>query len=258
MLRLYRSMFKTTTISALLAALLLSACASTNVTITDTRKSYPRTESVQILDAPPARQYEALAKLEATGSALPTLPNDKTGVLKELGNKAKSIGADAVIVTHETTTVAKRGVIYTIGGTAIKYLDNIAAAAATTGLVVSEPVKVEVMTPISSAAPPAPGPATRANWLQAQNPKHYTIQLLASRKQGAIQQYIEEHSLGGQVGHFKSLRGGQVWFTLVYGAFASKTSARQAISSLPPSLRRTSPWVRRMGDIQTLAGVRKP
>ncbi|HEC13228.1 MAG TPA: hypothetical protein ENI80_08290 [Acidiferrobacteraceae bacterium] len=254
MLPLYRSMLKTTTTLSLLAALLLSACASTNVTVTDTKKSYPRTESVQILNTPPARQYEALAKLEATGSALPTLPNDKTGVLKKLGNKAKSIGADAVIVTNETTTVAKRGVIYAIQGTAIKYLDNIhtVTAAATTGLVTSDPVKVEVMAPTSSA----PRPAARANWLQSQNPDHYTIQLLASRKQGAIQQYIEEHSLGGQVGHFKSLRGGQIWFTLVYGAFATKASARQAIGSLPPSLRRTSPWVRRMGDVQTLAGVR--
>ncbi|NOZ10891.1 MAG: hypothetical protein GXP09_07635 [Gammaproteobacteria bacterium] len=257
MLRLYRSTFKTTTISTLLAALILSACASTNVTVTDTRKSYPRTESVQILEAPPNRQYEALARLEATGSALPTLPNDKTGVLRKLGNEAKTIGADAIIVTNETTTVAKRGVVYTIQGTAIKYSDNIpAATATTTGLVASEPVKVEGVMPTSSTAPS--DPATRANWLQAQNPEHYTIQLLASRKQGAIQQYIEEHSLGGQVGHFESLRGGQVWFTLVYGAFASKASARQAINSLPPSLRRTSPWVRRMGDIQTLAGIKKP
>lgn len=56
---------------------------------------YPSTQSVEILTAPPARPYQAFAVLESPPSHLPL--GEET--IHKLTDKAKNIGADAIILT---------------------------------------------------------------------------------------------------------------------------------------------------------------
>jgi septal ring-binding cell division protein DamX len=263
------------TTSWALAVMLLSACASNDVTVRESGKTYPPTETVEILSTAPQRAYERLAVLTATGDTLPRIPRNRNAVLKQLGDQAKALGADAVIISNEKATVERWGVVHTITGTAIKYAGAPAAAPVSSAALVAEPVQVEKIEPVPEAAVPtstkpalvpetvttapeaAPAPAATppaaGDWLAAQNPDHYTIQLLASPNPDTLDRFIDRHALTGTLGRVTSERDGNRWYTLVYGSYPTREYAKAAINDLPPSLRQSSPWVRRIGDIQALA-----
>jgi len=262
-----------------LAAILLSACAANDVTVRSSGKTYPPTDSVEILSAAPQRAYETLGVLTASGDTLPRIPRNRNAVLKLLGDQAKEMGANAVIITDEKATVERWGVVHTITGTAIRYAGGPATAATTTALV-SEPVQVEKIEPVPGAAAPTstepalvPEPVTNVpvaepaspsslvptasgDWLSQQNPDYYTVQLLASPNPETLDRFIDRHALSGALGRVASERDGSKWYTLVYGSYPTREAAKAAINDLPPSLRESSPWVRRIGDIQALAATR--
>lgn len=76
--------------------LALAACAVTPSESTRTAAggAYPPTATVEILDAPPSRAYQEIGALDAPGEpgAL------RAQVLAQLTEKARALGADAVIV----------------------------------------------------------------------------------------------------------------------------------------------------------------
>jgi septal ring-binding cell division protein DamX len=253
---------KTTLISALLLAgtmLFAAGCAKNNVIVKDTAKVYPATDSVEILYATPQRSYERIATVEAVGAVNSTLTGDRTALLKQLGNKAKAIGADAVIITDEKANVGSSTVTYVLTGTAIKYSVPAGGSATTTEAapaatpLQAEPVKrtMPASQPAAAATEtPAKAPPPTGSWLDAQPPQHFTIQLTASRGEQALNRYVEEHDLGGKVAHFKTRRNGEIWYALVYGSYPTRKEALAAIKRLPPSLRKASPFVRKFEDIR--------
>jgi hypothetical protein len=93
---------------------------------------YPATTSVAILSAAPDRPCKAIAILETTGPVNTPLPD----LLESMRQKAKDIGADAIIPTQEASQRQARnnlyvpwvgedqtpdGVVPRIRGIAIKY-----------------------------------------------------------------------------------------------------------------------------------------
>jgi len=81
--------------------LLLNACVSSQVAMLDSSKSYPPTSHVEILLEKPTKQYKQIAIIEARGAEGHT----DTQLLNSLVDKAKSIGADAIIpISKETKT----------------------------------------------------------------------------------------------------------------------------------------------------------
>jgi DamX protein len=230
----------------LAAALLLplAGCTTTgNVILKDTVKTYPVTESVEILRATPTRSYERLATVEAIGATSKAVGSDHLDLLRDIGEKAKSIGADAVVITEERANVDRKELTYSLKGIAIKYSTMETPIGPGPG---AAPPAVE-----SRAVTAARG---TANWIASQNPEHYTIQLVATRSEMAVSRFIEEHNLGGNTGYFTHQQDGATWYTLVYGSYPSRDAAKSAIATLPPTLRKASPWVRKFGDIQQLAG----
>ncbi len=61
---------------------------------------YPPTQSVEVLSSPPSRPYQAFAVLEAS-VRYPSETYDAT-LLEDFKNKAKAIGADAIIFCRPT------------------------------------------------------------------------------------------------------------------------------------------------------------
>lgn len=238
-----------------LLTLLVAGCGSTTVVVKDATKTYPPTDRVEILRTTPSVSYERLATIKAMRTS--SIGGDRTPLFKEIGKKAKSMGADAVIITQDTVSVARQDVTYMLTGTAIKYtLSNTGTAAVPQ----EEPFTEELMGPIGSSPkspasnPPATAlPASKNTWLWSQDPEYFTIQLIGSRSEQAIQRYIEEQNLGNQVAYFKTRRNGATWYALVHGSFATKKEAKDAIKKLPPALRRSSPWVRKFADIRKVA-----
>lgn len=87
-------------------------------------------------------------------------------------------------------------------------------------------------------------------WVLNQNPRHYTLQLASSRSERRIRQYYEENQMQGKGGYYKKQQDGETWYFLIYGAFNSSRNASNEIQQLPEEIRKWSPWVRRLGNIQ--------
>ncbi len=89
-------------------------------------------------------------------------------------------------------------------------------------------------------------------WVQALNADNYTIQLVSSTNEELVADYYRNGHLEGKAGYFRYKRQGQIWYTLVYGDFNSVADANVAIQQLPEDLRKWSPWIRNVSDIQRM------
>jgi hypothetical protein len=81
---------------------------------------YPRTVRVDVLKSPPSRPYKSFAMLEC----IPGPHSTSEAVLEGLKNKAREIGADALILSHSGPDQKKPGMppASTIQAEAIRYL----------------------------------------------------------------------------------------------------------------------------------------
>jgi septal ring-binding cell division protein DamX len=86
-------------------------------------------------------------------------------------------------------------------------------------------------------------------WLLAQDPASYTLQLLVASRAQCLA-YIERYGLGDAAAIFQTRSGGQPYFALVYGVYATEVDAADAGKALSDQDVKISPWVRRMGVIQ--------
>jgi septal ring-binding cell division protein DamX len=89
-------------------------------------------------------------------------------------------------------------------------------------------------------------------WVAAQNPDYYTLQLASSTNQALIQKYYSENALTGKAGYYRSRRAGEDWYALVYGAYPTVQDAKEAIDNLPEDLKKWSPWVRNIKSIHKI------
>jgi hypothetical protein len=96
-------------IIALFALLLvIDGCATTRVVMLYESDKYPATTSVAILSAAPDKPCKAIAILEATGPVNTPL----TDLLESMRQKAKDIGADAIIPTQDASQRQVQGHLY--------------------------------------------------------------------------------------------------------------------------------------------------
>ncbi len=135
--------------------------------------------------------------------------------------------------------------------------------------VVAAPAPSRADAPAERAATPVIGsmpqarptvPAVRAemrteDWLLAQRPEQYTLQVLATGNQRALSGFVSRHHIENDSAYFSSMKGAQQWYSLLYGSYDTQADARQAIDALPAALRHARPWIRRYSDIQ--ATIRK-
>ena len=89
-------------------------------------------------------------------------------------------------------------------------------------------------------------------WVLSQNPRHYTLQLASSRSEERIKQYYLENQMQGKGGYYTKEQDGETWYYLIYGAYNSSRNASEEIDKLPEEIRKWSPWVRRLGNIQKI------
>src|SRR5512139_3349250 len=92
-----------------LCLLLLAGCVpTTRVVLLDPAKTYPPTQSVQILLRPPAIPYVEIAKLESKGM----IGEPEPAVFEDARERARQIGADAIIVVESISTYEPPVVMY--------------------------------------------------------------------------------------------------------------------------------------------------
>lgn len=90
----------------------------------------------------------------------------------------------------------------------------------------------------------------KEKWVLAQNPSSFTLQLFGTNKQQSADAFIRQHKLTEGAGYFYTQRNGKDWYSVIIGAYADKPAAQQAVKTLPVSLKRVKPWLRRFDDIQ--------
>ncbi len=99
-------------------------------------------------------------------------------------------------------------------------------------------------------ATPALGPAQGHAWVLAQDPHHYTLQVLGSRNEATVQHALRRGGLG-DAHYYRIQYHGRDWYVLVSGTFASRSQAARAADKLPREPGAGKPWIRRLQAVQT-------
>ena len=87
-------------------------------------------------------------------------------------------------------------------------------------------------------------------WIMSQSSDHYTIQIIATSNEAALQRFINKHNLQDSAVYYRTRRNGGNWFTLIQGSFKSLSLAKNAIKELASSLQLEEPWIKPIADIQ--------
>lgn len=144
----------------------------------------------------------------------------------------------------------------------------------------SEPVATAAPSPSEDAPAPPSAPATRmdqpsatteepapqakekekntvassaaikdVSWLLAQNPDHYTLQLMAMKSEATVRDFASSHKFPAETAYFHISRNGGMLHVLVTGTYSSRPQAEQAAKDIS-ALAGTTPWLRKVGDVQ--------
>lgn len=113
----------------------------------------------------------------------------------------------------------------------------------------TEAAAAKAPAPTAPSRPPA-GEAGGPEWLLAQPPGHYTLQLLAVTNPAGIERFIRQHGLEGPLASYRTRRKGRDWYFLVQGSYPTRAAALAAVRKLPAGVRRNGPWARELAAVQ--------
>ncbi|YCO03940.1 SPOR domain-containing protein [Vibrio sp. VNB-15] len=85
--------------------------------------------------------------------------------------------------------------------------------------------------------------------LKAISPRAYTLQLAAMTSMEDVQAFLDEHQLNQQVRIYPTVRSGTEWYIVTYQDYPTIQLARDAVESLPESLKSLSPWAKSLGQV---------
>ena len=92
----------------------------------------------------------------------------------------------------------------------------------------------------------------RETWLLAQPETSFSLQLLGSRKEKSMADYIRQHQLDErQSAYYRGYYRGNTWYVLMYGIYPSKKAALEGRDRLPTKVRELKPWPRTLKSVQT-------
>lgn len=95
-----------------------------------------------------------------------------------------------------------------------------------------------------------------ADWLLAQNPAHWTLQLIVVSRVDSLKSLVKKHSDVQSFAAYRLRTKNKDLYPLVYGSYPTLAEAKQVINGLPPSLRK--PWPRKFkvihAEIQSAQG----
>ncbi|MBI3562443.1 MAG: SEL1-like repeat protein [Gammaproteobacteria bacterium] len=157
--------------------------------------------------------------------------------LAMLYQHGQGVKADVATAQHWLTLAARQGLTE-----AYKQLNN-NSVQPSAGITANKNTVVSA-SPVTGVEP--------KHWVQSLGEGKYTVQLVSTTDEDIVLEYYKNVSLGGKAGYFPSRRQGQVWYTLVYGNFDTVAEANLAVAQLPADLKKWSPWIRNVADIQRM------
>jgi DamX protein len=96
-----------------------------------------------------------------------------------------------------------------------------------------------------------PGGPRRETWLLKQPGSQYSLQLLGTRHEQSIFDYMKQNQLDpARCAYYRgSFKGGE-WYVLVYGVFPDRQAALDARTDLPARVKKERPWPRSLASVQ--------
>ncbi len=97
-------------------------------------------------------------------------------------------------------------------------------------------------------------------WLLSQESSYYTIQLMGARKEVLLFDFVERNQLleQNEIAFYRTTFKDKPWFQLLYGLYTTKNDAYMAAENLPPKIRNSSPWIRRLSAVQKAIRAQTP
>ena len=129
------------------------------------------------------------------------------------------------------------------------------ATGATTVQVEQPPQPTPVTRTIAPAAETVSTPAAeslphRENWLLKQPGSSYSLQLLGSRSEKSVIEFIKRHKLDEhQTAYYQGIYRGSAWYVLMFGVYPDKQAALAGRTRLPAKIRKDKPWPRTLESV---------
>jgi len=96
-----------------------------------------------------------------------------------------------------------------------------------------------------------PGGPHREAWLLEQPGSRYSLQLLGTRHEQSIFDYVKQNQLDpARCAYYRGRFKGGDWYVLVYGVFPGRQAALDARTDLPARVRKERPWPRSLASVQ--------
>jgi DamX protein len=90
----------------------------------------------------------------------------------------------------------------------------------------------------------------RERWLLAQPEALFSLQLVGSRNEKSIADYIRRHKLDEhQAAYYRGHYRGAAWYVLMYGVYPSQKAALEGRDTLPAKIRTAKPWPRSLKSV---------
>lgn len=204
-------------------------------------KNVVTTNNIKVVQAQPAAPTMPKAALNVSSA---TLPVNKSGVAKP-----------AVAAMNQNT-------INNLNSTQQALLNDSSPAitsrdvfAALPGPQNAAPIAIVAANSVPAANQRVGSSSPEQQSFLAQNPNHFTLQLIGVSNEVAMKKFIAKNQLGPKAKYFHSHLNGKDWYVLVYGDYESRSAAQAAIQSLPSVVQSQHPWVRAVSSVQS--SVRK-
>ncbi len=81
-----------------------------------------------------------------------------------------------------------------------------------------------------------------SDWILEQDPKAYTIQIVATPNEKNLQDFAKKNSLDENTAYYKKTSADKIWFVLVHGIYSSRQDALSGIETLSDSLKKNTPY----------------
>ena len=105
--------------------------------------------------------------------------------------------------------------------------------------------------PVLSGTPRAEVARVQLHWIGQQAPGHFTLQLLVSSSAQGANAVMREHAFEAPVAVFDyTSKEGLARFAVLHGSYPTRIAAQRAIATLPPTLGKLEPLIRRFSSVQ--------
>lgn len=124
-------------------------------------------------------------------------------------------------------------------------------AAAAPPAVAPQPVPETAATAATDSSPSA-GAGDEGylqDWVRSLDPARYTMQVASFTDAAAAERLARAIATQGPAGVYSAVKGGKLFFSVVYGSWGSYGEARSALTALPAAMAGLQPWVRKVALI---------